>query len=219
MTRGSDLTDDLRDELTRLVEQTPVPTAVELARTAQIQGRRIRTRRRVAGALVAAACVVVAVPLLGHGDDGTAPGPAEVTTSATPTPSPDHATSMAYRVTERCRRAVCGPLRVAAIDVSGETYRPRYTGSQPLLQGSFDVSMEVGDRTGDALVLAGVTSKGGVRPSFRLYIDGRLADHYPAGRLALLPLTKGRHEVRVEADEYLPAPQAAVVVADLRPSR
>jgi hypothetical protein len=213
----SRLTDVLQDELGRMVEATPAPAATDLAAAAEIRGHRIRNRRRAAGALAAAACVAAATVTYAGWRAEPAGGPATQTQTPRPTPSSSsqYTPSLGYRVTERCSRPACGALRIAAIDVGGTTYRPDHPTTTPLLQGSLDVSMTAGDQASDVLVLGGVVG-GAPRPTFRVYVDGQLEGQYDRGRLALFSLPPGRHQVRVLADQYLPAPHAALVVTTLR---
>lgn len=211
----SNLTNALREELGRIVETTPAPAPTDLAAAAEGRGLRIRRRRRTGVALVAVACVGAATLSLAGLRAQPAGGPA--TPPPTPSGTSQYTPSLAYRVTGHCGRAACGALRIAAIDVDGVTYRLDHPTTTPLLQGSLDVSMTAGNQASDTLMLGGVVG-GDPKPSFRVYVDGRLEGRYHRGRLALFSLPPGRHQVRVAADQYLPAPRAALVLTTLRPA-
>ena len=94
----SRLIDDLREELAAVVEQTPAPPTADLARVTARRGQRIRARRRTAGVVLVAACLLgVALTFLGH--DGEAPGPGPSRATSSPTTSTGFSHSLDYRAT------------------------------------------------------------------------------------------------------------------------
>ena len=221
---STQLTEDLREELARVVAQTPAPPTVALTEGAVSRGRAMRARRRAATGAVVVACVVAVVAPLAMRSDERAtvpePVPATSTPSAVAPTSPATPRVESWRVTERCpvgKAQICGDLGVTAIDVGGRTYRERYSGVQPL-QFRFhsrEVSMTVGDRD-RARVLAGLLPGGpGWSVRFRAYVDGRLVGEYRSGRLWLLPVPPGRHQVRVSASAFVGG-QARVVIGEFR---
>jgi hypothetical protein len=112
----------------------------------------------------------------------------------------------------------CGVAGVSLIEVGGRTYRQRFSGAQPLQYRfhSRDLTLAVGhdDR---ARVLAGVVG-GSTTVSFRAYADGRPVGDYRGGRLWLLPVPPGRHEVRVVSSAQV-AGTAQIVIGDYRRER
>ena len=221
---STQLTEDLREELARVVAQTPAPPTVALTEGAVSRGRAMRARRRAATGAVVVACVVAVVaPLATRSDErATVPGPVPATStpSAVAPTSPATPRVESWRITERCpvgKAQICGDLGVTAIDVGGRTYRERYSGVQPL-QFRFhsrEVSMTVGDRD-RARVLAGLLPGGpGWSVRFRAYVDGRLVGEYRAGRHRQQPQPPGRHQVRVSASAFVGG-QARVVIGEFR---
>jgi hypothetical protein len=223
----TELVDTLRAELGRVVEDAAAPPAPTLARAAAERGRRTRRRRRSAGAVLAAAAVAAVVLPSARGWGGSAPAPTPAPATSTPSavvPAPTAAATpeRSWRVTKRCRAhpgKVCSRLDAVAIEVDGVEYWNTFGGEQPLDQQDRGIELSVGGSKGRFVVLGGVVSRAGTYVSYTLYVDDRRVAHYADGRVRLLPVRAGRHDVRLVADASVEGPGTTIAVAEFRPQR
>jgi hypothetical protein len=61
-----------------------------------------------------------------------------------------------------------------------------------------------------------VVSRSGTYVGFTLYVDGRRVHRYPDGRVHLLPVAAGRHEVKLVADGSVEGGRTSIVIGDFR---
>jgi hypothetical protein len=223
----TELIDALREELGRLVVDEAAPPPATLARVAADRGRRTRRRRRTAAVALAAAAVAAVVLPVAGGWTGSAPAPTPVPATSSPsalvpTPAVTASPQRSWRVTKRCRPHpgnVCSRLDAVAIEVDGTEYWNRFGGEQPLDQQDRGIELSVGRAKGRFVVLGGVVSRSGTYVSYSLLVDGRSVAHYPDGRVRLLPVPPGRHEVRLVADATVERPGTTIAVAEFEPLR
>jgi len=219
----------LREELHRMVAETPPPAPPATTRRALARARTIRSRRRttaVAVSFAAVAAVAVAVVPGGLLDRGAGtPAPvASAGPSSGPSPSDRPTTAstrsgplppLHFQFPDPCVESQVDCKVPDAMVGDGVRLPVTNVGSTTsgLMAASMDI--EVGRGPGRLAVAVGNVARDGIRPSgVTVYLDGHRVARFPGGAMHRLDLPDwGAHWVRLDLDGP-PTPHSKLTVAD-----